>query len=210
MKILLPVLVSVLWAVPLRGQVYDLNRPEYWKHKQIEAVPAGQGTVFSIRGEAWPTVQGVELMEIDPARTYVFSAEIRTAAGKPGLAELGFWLFAATRKPIRYVQIGGIPATDTVLAEPCSKGDRRIKVQSARKFRRGGGAIAFGVKAGIHQEPYPESDLVSGIGRITHSGSYDIIELKNPVKKDYPVGTRIRQFQQASHFHCWRGRHSAE
>ena len=30
------------------------------------------------------------------------------------------------------------------------------------------------------------------------------------LKKDYPAGTRIRQFQQASHFHCWRGRPSAE
>ena len=189
MKTLLSVLVSVLCAAPLFGQVYDLNRPEYWKSKQIEAVPAGQGTVFSIRGETWPTAAGIELMEIDPARTYVFSAEIRTAAGKPGLAELGFWLFDGNRKPIRYVRIGGFPATDTVLAEPCSKGDRRIKVQSARQFRRGGGAIAFGVKAGIRQEPWPESDLVSGIGKISRSGSCDIIELKNPVKKDYPAGT---------------------
>ncbi len=210
MKTLLPVFLSVLCSIPLWGQVYDLNRPEYWKHKQIEAVAAGQGTVFSIRGEVWPTAQGIDLMEIDPARTYVFSAEIRTAAGRPGLAELGFWLFDANRKPIRYVRIGGIPATDTVLAEPCSKGDRQIKVQSAGKFRRGGGAIAFGVKAGVRQEPWPESDLVSGIGRITHGESCDIIELKNPVKKDYPAGTRIRQFQQASHFHCWRGRPPAE
>ena len=210
MKILLPVFLSVLGSIPLWGQVYDLNRPEYWKSKQITAAASDRGTVFTIRGEAWPTAGGFDLMEIDPARTYVFSAEIRTAAGKPGLAELGFWLFDANRQPIRYVQIGGIPATDTVLAEPCSKGDRRIKVQSAGKFRRGGGSIAFDVKAGIRQEPWPESDLVSGIGKISRSGSCDIVELKNPVQKDYPAGTRIRQFQQASHFHCWRGRPSAE
>jgi hypothetical protein len=158
-------------------------KPEKWDGGPV--VDAGNNAKM-IKGTGVRFAAGS--VKIDPAKTYRLCGNFKAAVP----SDKGFLLFGmaphnAAGKPIHPLQVNPVSDSDTVLAASAKKGDTKISVKNAEKWRKANNtAIAFNTKTDY--DDLPNHDLVE-IATINQNE----VTLKKPLSKDYPAGTPVRQ-----------------
>ena len=143
-------------------------------------------------GTRYLSYKSAKSIPIDLKKKYRISCEYRMAPGSKSAAHLYF-------APISYDKNGQeisatgqycIRGTETVLAAPAKKGDKVVKIKNGAKWFVQWGAIAFNAKSDFSD--LPNNDFIY-ISAIKKNGDVWEVSLKNPLAKDYPAGTSVRE-----------------
>ncbi len=138
------------------------------------------------------TLKSIKSINVDLKKKYRISCEYRIAPGSKSTAMLYF-------APVCYDKSGKEIAsstqyccdgTQTVLAAPAKKGDKKILIKDGKKWFVQWGYAAFNAKADLSD--LPNYDLV-GIAAVKQNGDVWEIALKTPLVQDYPAGTSVRE-----------------
>lgn len=133
-----------------------------------------------------------EFIAIDPAKNYRLSGWFKLAdKTKPSRALFGVRFYDASRKEILCTAILPEPGTAAQLAADARKGDTVLTVTGTwtvkSQFFYG---IAFNVKDDLSDLPTPETMFIN---KIEAKGTSTLVTVSEPLDKDYPAGTKVRQ-----------------
>ncbi|MBQ9771487.1 MAG: hypothetical protein IJW23_06650 [Lentisphaeria bacterium] len=132
------------------------------------------------------------IMSIDPAKEYKISLKAKGEGGTP-VIRIGFRCFTADNKMINAQNVLDQKGTFTTLAAKASKGDKVLKVKNASAWKPYG-YLALAINAKEDFSDLPNFDIaVCAPVKIEKTGDFWTVTLKQPLPKDIPAGTGIRQ-----------------
>ena len=150
-----------------------------------EAFTLKKGYVFSVKG-----------IELDPAKKYVISADVRVTPGAGKTNYVFLSLIPSTVKGRRFAaeHVYVAPGSDTVLAGAAKAGDDTLTVRDASGWnnKHPYAYVAFNTKDDYSDLPNFSIERTVK-GSVEKEGNVWSVSLINPLKKDYPAGTKIRQ-----------------
>ena len=132
--------------------------------------------------------------DVDPAKKYNFSAEIRTKPGAvAGICYLGNWSITAGGKRMQPEYVTAVDKSDTEMLEDAAVGSLRVVIAKPACWEPAG----FNRNWHLAFETNPDlSDLpnlsVIGIASAEVDGDRVILTLKNKLRKAYVAGTKVR------------------
>ena len=130
-----------------------------------------------------------DLIPIVPGKTYRLSGYFRSPdLQKPASAYFGLNLYDAQKRMITFANVSVNQGTETALSRPANIGDTVVAIQNGESWESG--CLAFNI-----QDEYrdlPNCDTSSQIANITKRHELYEVQLKNPLAKFYPAGTRVR------------------
>lgn len=182
--------IGVMGSILLSAQtVTDLSKAATWAQPR-NAFKNGILTYC----KQWRIVASCPMIRIDPQAQYTFEAEFKSEAPlkKPLFLSMNFAIFDKNKKELQPYQVIYRPRTETVLTEAVKPGDKVIKIKDGSRWGKGNYvSIAFNIKD--NYKDLPNYEVLNTNASFVNKGSYTEIHLKQPVKKHYPAGTRVRQ-----------------
>lgn len=140
------------------------------------------------------------ILAIDPTATYRLSGKFKLADGsKPALLYFGLLPHDEKGKQINSIEVQACGGTETVLAAPVKASDRMIKVKNASNWQAlEVRKVAFKVDTSGAFKDLPNRNIsAGGIISIRKNGSVYEVTFNAPVGIDCPVGTAVRQHENA-------------
>lgn len=169
----------------------------------VEADPDGGSNCFLLPSPGYAISQ--ELIPVDMETTYTLAGRFRSQGDTPAHLYIGFECFDEQRQRINSEQINVVPDTETELAADAVAGSALLKIRDGAKWDSdpswlsAHGAVAFNVKDDYAD--LPNRDLspigISSIGK-TRDG-WEVV-LSQPLERDYPAGTKVRQHRRRDTF----------
>jgi hypothetical protein len=144
-----------------------------------------------------------DFIELDPEAQYEISC---FAVSQQGGAKwnIGFDCYDAEQKRILSEDVTIIEGTETALTEEAVKGSKVLKIANGQSwaFEPGSspkwGVVAFNVDDSGAFSDLPNRERSDwGITAIRQVDGQWEVELKNPLRTDYPAGTKVRQHKTA-------------
>ena len=174
----------------LNAEVIKFDKPENWeKHGNVKfvgdnVIEISGGIITEWRSKAFA---------VDPAKKYVFSAEIRTKPGAvAGICYLGNWSIAKDRLLLPE-HVMAVAKSDSKLLEPAVAGSRTVVIAkpacigSKITFRHWG--LAFNSKSDMSDLPnFSYIPIVKG----QIDGDKLILTLRRNLPRNYAVDTPVR------------------
>lgn len=158
----------------------------------------GPESLFAASGLA----SGLEMHPVDPNLTYEFSVDLQERENARGFAYLVCLEYDHERKQIASAQVHNRPDSVTELAEPALVGSQTLWLRQAENWqlRIGDGKtyVAFGAAPDDSGADLPNRSLSSPITGIEKQGGRWQLQLSQPLRQNYPAGTRVRQHFNAS------------
>ncbi len=189
-KIALTFAVAACGCMISAGELFAPKSPaEFNLPKRITQ----NGEVFSIKGN-YNQLRSKATYDIDPAKKYTISGDVRLAAGKAPYFYLALIPKTADGKEIKSSSVNAAKGTETELAAEAKTGDKVLKIKDGSKWnaKHSYPHVAFDVKDALADLPNPNvSDMEKGGVKKTESGWE--VTLKKPLTKAYPAGTKVRQ-----------------
>ena len=200
------VISLVLLAFGAGAQTLEFNKPEDWNWNK----GAFNDGILTYQDQ-WRIVSST-LMKIEPTAQYKLRLEVRGPAtpSKPLTMLAGYAVYDADKREIQPYEVIYVKGTETELTAPAAVGDTVLHLKDASKWRKGGAlSIAFNAKEDLTD--LPNRDVMIGNIRdiAAQGGSYDLL-LKEPMKKAWPAGTRVRQHIYSSPLYVLLGPVPAE
>ncbi len=146
---------------------------------------------------------------IDPSKNYFLSAWMKYA--EPGSTQpnmyIGFIAYDKNGRLITSQSVHNFRDTLTVLTKPAKAGDSKIVIGNGANWKAANYAcVAFNADSTGQFKDLPNYDCSSlGISKVTRQGEHWVVELKTPLKKDYPVGTVVREHKRWSYYNFVNG-----
>ncbi|QSH41293.1 hypothetical protein P0136_08785 [Lentisphaerota bacterium ZTH] len=139
---------------------------------------------------------------VNPNQEYELSGKFKSVGNHKGKLYFGLVCLDQTQRRIAPVNVYNIPGTETVLAAPCKKGDKVIKVKDASNWKQHKlASIAFDVDTSGQFSDLPNYNVTAhGIDKIEKKGDAWEITLQRPCNFAYPAGTKIREHRVGSSY----------
>ena len=144
-----------------------------------------------------------DFIELDPEAQYELSCFAMSQQGGAKWT-IGFDCYDAEQKRILSEDVTIIEGTETALTEEAVKGSKVLKIANGQSwaFEPGSspkwGVVAFNVDDSGAFSDLPNRERSDwGITAIRQVGGQWEVELKNPLRTDYPAGTKVRQHKTA-------------
>lgn len=192
---------GILVAAPVLEirKAEDFSFPA-WAAKSFSNTPEGTVKVLSRHAVS---AESREKIDLDMNKTYKISGRIRKIPGTEG--ETFFWIGVipfngdGVRIPSSAVNLS--PGNITELTAPAKKGETQLAVKDASGWngKKRYEVAAFHAKA--DGSDIPNMDVSPVIEKIEQKNGSWILSLKEPLKKDYPVGTVIRNQRHGAAYH---------
>lgn len=133
-----------------------------------------------------------EFIQVNSNESYTLSCFMRSLnAEQPASAYFGLRMYDKDKRPIVICNVGAKANSESVLAAPAASGDQHLLVKAVDGWLGGGhAAVAFAVLPDYAD--LPNFAISAGIKEITAVGDTLKVELKAPLKMDFPAGTAVR------------------
>lgn len=142
-------------------------------------------------------------MTIDPAKEYKISMKVKAEGGTP-VVRIGFRCFTANNRIIDAQNVLDQKDTFTTLTAKASKGDKVLKLKNASAWKPYG-FLSLAINAKEDFSDLPNFDIaICYPQKIQKTGDYWTVTLKQPLPKDIPAGTGVRQHIRGSLFYVAR------
>ncbi|MDD2480233.1 MAG: hypothetical protein PHS31_10115, partial [Victivallaceae bacterium] len=123
---------AMLAAGALYAQDIELETTESWGNpKNVKVV---DGNILEMTGRT--ELRSSTVFEVDPAKTYKISGELRQTAGEAARTYVGFVTLDEKKRNISAWNFNAIPGTDTELVEELKPTDTTLKVKDASKWEK--------------------------------------------------------------------------
>ena len=146
-----------------------------------------------------------KMFPVDPAKKYIISGEFRSdgKAGNAPAVLLGVIPFDGSKRQIARSMVDAIANTETELAAAVRKGDKTLFVKDASKWKKAPNAYAVAFDIKPDYADLPNRKLALLIKKVVQVKDGWQIDVSQPVNRDYPAGTKVREHQEGSY--CWCG-----
>ena len=196
MKTLILLLAAAACTVSAgtRQLLVDQDKASSWQGmvKYVPESARGKGPCFMLYGK-YPTVlKYSKCFPVSPDKTYVYKASFRTLDEKyPASAYLGLELMDKNKRVLGFCNVRNYPKSESQVVS-AKKGDRFLIVKKFPSFKTIKVAVVvFGAKDDFSD--IPNFNISPQIASIKTEGNENLrINLKAPLKKDYPAGMAIR------------------
>ena len=151
--------------------------------------------------------------EIDPAKKYKISMEIRRTPGSPeNICYIGNWSLDAGKKPMQPYYVMSVAKTDSTLAEAAIKGSKTVMIMKpagwAEDFQKRNWGLVFNAKPDLSDLPNDSYNVVTAA---EVDGDKVKLTLRSPLGQDYPAGTATRFHSSGSGMYAgWAGKPAPE
>ncbi len=196
----------------ITGEVFEYNKPELMMRDSRTEDPEFVDGAFVLGGSVhfWSK----EFVELEPDRTYTWTADMRKKNGKdlPGITMAAIF-FDKDRKRLPTNQYVTVPETGGTLAREAAAGSVSVFVKPAfaeNKYpEKGAFVVAFNARD--DESDLPNVDLSPAIKEIRRSGGLLEIVLSAPLGKTVAAGTSVRLHRNYSFYRtvpegCWYNR----
>lgn len=192
----LPVLLIVFlcgFKTPKQLMV-ETDKAASWQG-HVEYAPGNardKGPCFVLYGKYPTPLMYKEFIPVDAAKVYTLKASFRTLDPKlPASAYLGLNLYDENKRIIGHYNVQALSNTDSEIIS-ARKGDNFIIVKMIKNYEKiKYSAVAFNAKKDFSD--LPNYDISPQCMKLAADKDGNLrIELKYPLKKDYPAGTPVR------------------
>lgn len=196
MVILNALLTAAAVVFAQEGSV-DLAKKAAWDASTKKYITVLEGAIAS---EKMIFMTQAKSIKIDPSKTYTVSFSASSEGEKESTVRIGFKCFTADNKMISSQNALVQPKTDTVLAADAKKGDTVLLLKDASGWKNWSFLVlAFNTKPDLSDLPNFDTAVCRVANIEKKAGSWQVT-LKQPLPKDLPAGTGIRQHLQSSMF----------
>lgn len=135
-----------------------------------------------------------DLIPIVPGMAYRLPGYFRSAdMQKPASAYFGLQMYNAQKRAIAWKNVSVHKGTETTLSRAANAGDTVVVLQNAATWRgeTNSSCIAFNIMDDYRD--LPNFDVSELIAQVAKRGDFYEVQLKKPLAKLYPAGTRVRR-----------------
>ena len=152
-----------------------------------------QATIYEVKGTR--TIKSTGFIPIKKGNIYKLSGEFKTVQGGPSKLFFGYAPYTKDKRFISVQSVNYIQGTATELVKPCKATDKIIYIKNAKNWQtKNINFIVFDIDNHGNYIDLPNFNLSSmGVEKIAKKDNYYELTLKNPCKKSYPAGTKIRE-----------------
>jgi hypothetical protein len=195
--LILLILQTFIWANAQNEEVVNLidcEKITEWKGKLITNQKIKRSGKFSFEtfGKYPTRTEFKEFIEINPFNKYKLSCYMRSLdSSKSASGYLGLLMYDKMKKLITIKNVAVLEGTESKLAKPAAKGTKIIFVEKNKNFEKYKyWVLAFNIKKDYSD--LPNFDVSPRIKSITDNGDNCKFVLFEPLKKNYPIGVKIR------------------
>lgn len=180
---------AMLAAGALYAQDIELETTESWGNpKNVKVV---DGNILEMTGRT--ELRSSTVFEVDPAKTYKISGELRQTAGEATRTYVGFVTLDEKKRNISAWNFNAIPGTDTELVEELKPTDTTLKVKDASKWEKRTKYSRIMLGVADDYSDLPNFNYIAyEITDVKKDGDVWIATLDKPAKKAAKAGTKIR------------------
>ena len=183
-------------------ELVDSADPTQWRGtvKLNTTVPTVSGnpcyelSYIDVDGRSVITEIESEMIPVDANKSYWLSCVMRSLDGdNPASGWFGLRMYDAQKRPITLANLQFTEGSETRLAEPAAQGARELWIENNPKWEKRGtavGRVAFNIQDDY--EDLPNMELSGQIDDIFEEGARRKVVLREPLRADYPAGTRVR------------------
>ena len=184
-------------AVFAQEESINLSKKAAWDASTKKYITVLEGAITC---EKMIFMTQMQSIKIDPSKTYTVSFSASSDGEKGSAVRIGFKCFTADNKIISSQNALIQPKTDTVLTADAKKGDTVLHIKDGSGWKNWSFLVlAFNTKPDLSDLPNFDTAVCRVAGIEKKGGSW-MITLKQPLPKDLPAGTGIRQHLQSSMF----------
>ncbi len=189
-KFALTLAVAACAGMVSAGDIFELKSPA---DLNIPSRVKQNGEVFTMKGKS-SGVSTKKSFDVDPAKTYKLSGDVRLAAGKAPNVYISLIPKTATGRDIGAINVMVMKGTETELAAEAKAGDKVLKLKDGTKWtvKNKYPYVAFDVKDAYADLPN-FSVLPAVVDSVKKTDAGWEITLQKPLKRAYPAGTKVRQ-----------------
>ena len=187
-------IVFVCGCTTARELVVEREKKENWSGK-VELAPQyerGKGPCFVLYGKYPTPLTYNKYIPVDRDKTYTYKVSLRTLDEKlPASGYMGFYLYDAQKRSITFRNVHALKESDSEVVS-AKKGDKFFIIKKMPNFTRFKKFTAV-FNARKDFSDIPNFDLAPACVKLVDNGDGNLrVELKSPLKKDYPAGTLTR------------------
>ncbi len=188
-------------------EFFRVEKPEdfrcYQKGKKADYI-SQQDEILMVKGSA--QMFTVRKLRFDPQKKYRLSGQFKLQSGSPVQVWFGYEPLDSQDRTIFPMYVKPVKSTETELSGLAGKGDKVIQVKDAAKWNAAisYGYIAFNVKEDYSDLPNFQAMGIAKNG-IRKNGNIWEITLKQPLKRNFPEGTKVRQHVDGATY-IWNAR----
>lgn len=174
--------------------IVDRENLKNWKGK-VEPVPQyerGKGPCFVLYGKYPTPLIYNKYIPIEDGKIYTYKVSLRTLDEKlPASGYMGFYLYDAKKRSMTFRNVSILKNSESEVVS-AKKGDKFLIIKKMADFKRFKRFIvAFNIKKDFSD--IPNFDISPSVSKLVDNGDGNLrIELRTPLKKDYPSGTLTR------------------
>lgn len=186
-------LLNVFGAEKQVQELVDCENPAEWEGmvKLNEQIKHSGKYSFELYGKYPTEVICKQMIPVDFSKNYKLSVRMRTLDKQfPASGYFGLRMYDKDKHPINFNNVAVIPDTETTLAADAAQDAKEISVvKNAAWLKPKDSSVAFNIQD--KYQDLPNFDLIR-VDKIVDEGAQYKVILREPLKKSFPAGTKIR------------------
>jgi hypothetical protein len=145
-----------------------------------------------------------QLIPIDPTATYKISLSLKSGTPKPNKVYIGLMQYDKDKRYFDATTVTPFKNSDTILVAPANKGDKTIKIKSAKNWdsllKQKRLTIACEIDDSGNYSDLPNRKISNIVTKLEEKDGIWIATLKTPLTFSAPVNSKVRAHAKCGHY----------